>query len=69
MKATDIIIGMRYTLIGNIINGRNADGTVRLSKENVTRKVTRMTDTRIYCECGRVFVIDKDLKVEQFNNF
>ena len=67
MKTTDIIIGTRYDLQGDIINGRNSDGTTRLTHEHVVRKVVRMTDTRIICECGRQFVINENLTVNKVN--
>lgn len=67
MKATEIIIGIRYDLSGDIVNGRNSDGTQRLSHEHVVRKVVSVTSTRINCECGRSFVINDNLKIEKVN--
>lgn len=67
MKATEIIIGNRYDLSGDIVNGRNLDGTQRLTHEHVVRKVIRVTDTRIICECGREFVINDNLTVNKVN--
>ena len=67
MKATDIIIGKRYELSGDIVNGRNSDGTQRLTHENVVGKVVSISSTRINCECGRSFVINENLKVNKVN--
>lgn len=61
MKATDIIIGTRYNLSGDLQNGSH------VTHEEVTRKVIRVTDTRIICECGREFIINDNLKIELFD--
>lgn len=57
MKVKDIKVGQRYNLQGNIQNGDY------VTRENVTRKVVRITDKHIVCECGRKFIIDNDLVV------
>lgn len=57
IKVKDICVGEEYTLKGNIQNGNF------VTRENVTRKVVRITDKHIVCECGRRFIIDKDLVV------
>lgn len=67
MEATEIIIGKKYDLSGDIVNGRNSDGTQRLTHEHVVRKVVRVTETRINCECGRSFVINENLKINKVN--
>lgn len=59
----EIIIGRHYLISGNIANGRNADGTPVITKDIVVRKVTRVTATHVILECGRRFIIDKDLNV------
>ena len=63
MKAKNIITGVRYNISGDIQNGSY------ITHEEVTRKVTRVTDTRIKCECGREFIINKNLKIELADRF
>lgn len=43
--------GTRYHLVGDIANGyRNGEPVT--SHEEVTRKITRITETHVICECG-----------------
>lgn len=60
MKANEIIIGQTYRLRGDLQNG------AFVTKEDVVREVTRMTDTHIYCQCGRVFIINENLNIDPF---
>ena len=60
---SQIIIGCRYQLTGNIVNGRKADGSVNTTHENVVRKVTNVTQDYVVCECGRRFIIDSELNI------
>lgn len=62
MTAKEIEIGKWYHLSGDIENGY-MDGKPYISHEEVTRVVKRVTDTHIVCECGRRFIINKNLKV------
>lgn len=62
MTVKEIEIGQRYHLSGDIENGY-MDGKTYISHEEVTRVVTRVTDTRIICECGRKFLINENLKL------
>lgn len=62
MKVNEIEIGQTYHLSGDIENGY-FDGKPYISHEEVTRKVTRITDTQIICECGRRFLINEHLEV------
>lgn len=62
MTAKEIEIGQTYHLSGDIENGY-FDGKPYISHEEVTRKVTRVTDTLIICECGRRFLINENLEV------
>ena len=57
MDVRDIQTGETYFLTGDIQNGNF------VTHEEVTRKVTRITDTHIYCECGRRFIINKNLTI------
>lgn len=58
----EIEIGQWYHLSGDIENGY-VDGKPYTSHEEVTRVVTRVTDTHIICECGRKFLINENLKL------
>lgn len=60
MKPCEVIPGREYTLRGYIQNGAH------VTLENVTRKVIRVTQSHIYCECGRKFIINDSLLVEPF---
>lgn len=62
MTAKEIEIGQWYHLSGDIENGY-MDGKPYISHEEVTRVVTRVTDTHIICECGRKFLINENLKL------
>ena len=57
IQPKDIITGETYHLVGDIQNGNF------VTHEEVTRKITRMDDKFIYCECGRRFFINKNLHV------
>ena len=61
MKTKDIIKGKRYRLTGDIQNGSF------VTHEDVVRKVTRITDQHIVCECGRHFIINENLKISEVN--
>lgn len=55
VNITDLIEGRWYHLKGDIQNGNF------VTKEEVSRKITRITDTHIICECGRKFIINNNL--------
>lgn len=55
VKVSDVKEGERYHFEGNIQNGNF------VTREKVTRRVTWITDKEIRLECGRHFIIDKDL--------
>ena len=62
VKIKDIEVGKEYHLSGDIENGY-VDGKPYICHEEVTRVVKRVTDTHIFCECGRRFLINENLKV------
>lgn len=62
MTTKDIRPGKWYHLSGDIENGW-VDGKPYISHEEVTRIVTRVTEDRIFCECGRRFLINEHLEV------
>jgi hypothetical protein len=63
-----MIVGKAYRLKGTILNGTfvNNDGNVEInySDEDVVRCIKRITDDRVYAECGRVF-LREGLQVEK----
>lgn len=62
---SEIKMGESYRFQGNIRNGF-WNGQPFISKEDVTRKVKRITDDKIILECGREFIIDEDLLISQW---
>lgn len=66
MKIDEITIGLRYRVSGDLSNGRYADGTPRVSHDDVVRVIKRITETHVILECGRRFIINDNLKIEEF---
>ena len=62
MKVEEIEIGKKYHLKGDIENGY-MNGIPFISPEEVTRVITRVTETRIICECGRKFLRNENLTI------
>jgi hypothetical protein len=62
VKVEEIEIGKEYHLVGDIENGY-MNGKPYIGHEEVTRVVKRMTDTHIFCVCGRRFLINGNLTV------
>lgn len=58
MKTNEITIGQMYHIKGDMQNG------TFITNGDIIRVITKVTDTHIYCECGRVFIINKNLKIE-----
>lgn len=58
----DIEIGNWYHISGDIDNGTK-DGKPYTSHDEVTRRIKRVTDTHIICECDRKFLINDNLKL------
>lgn len=58
----EIEIGNWYHISGDIDNGIK-DGRSYLSHDEVTRRIKRVTDTHIICECGRKFLINDNLEL------
>ena len=55
-----------YRIKGNIENGW-IDGKPYICKENVVRRIKYATNEKLHLECGRVFLIDNDLEIEELN--
>ena len=55
-----VTVGLRYRVSGDLQNGNY------MTHEDVVRKITRITDTHVVCECGRRFIINDNLKIEKF---
>lgn len=66
MKINEITVGLRYRVSGDLANGRYADGTPYIVHEDVVRVIKRITDTHVFLECGRRFIINDNLKIEEF---
>ena len=67
MKTTEVndsIIGKRCRISGDLQNGYK-DGKPYICHENITRVITRITDTHVICECGRRFLNNQNLKIEE----
>lgn len=62
VEVNEIEIGQRYHISGDIINGMKK-GKPYISHDDVTRKIKRVTNTHVICECDRKFIINKNLKV------
>lgn len=62
MKVEEIEIGKSYHLSGDIENGY-INGKPYISHEEVTRVITQVTDTHIFCQCGRRFLINENLSL------
>lgn len=59
MKVTEIMVGLRYRISGDLQNGNY------VTHDDVVRKITRITDTHVICECGRRFIINSNLNIEK----
>lgn len=55
-----VTVGLRYRISGDLQNGSY------ITHEDVVRKIIRITDTHIVCECSRKFIINSNLKIEKF---
>ena len=66
MNTNEVVLGLRYRVSGDLANGRYADGTPRISHDDVVRVIKRITDTHVNLECGRRFIINENLKIEKF---
>ena len=60
MKVTEIMVGLRYRISGDLQNGNY------VTHDDVVRKITRITDTHVICECGRRCIINSNLNIEKF---
>ena len=66
MNVNEVTVGLRYRVSGDLSNGCHADGTPSISHDDVVRVIKRITDTHVILECGRMFVINDNLKIEKF---
>lgn len=66
MNTNEVVVGLRYRVSGDLVNGRYADGTPRISHDDVVRVIKLITDTHVILECGRRFIINNNLKIEKF---
>ena len=67
MKAKEVneeLIGKYCQISGDLENGYK-DGKPYICHENITRVITRITDTHVICECGRKFLNNQNLKITE----
>lgn len=62
-KEVEKMIGLRCRVSGDLANGWNKDGTPYICHEDVVRVVRRIDGDRVVLECGRRFIINKNLKI------
>lgn len=60
MNAEDIVIDEEYHISGDLDNGYK-DGKPYICHEEITRPVSRITDTHVICGCGRRFLRNEKL--------
>lgn len=65
VEIKDIIIGKSYQISGDLKNGY-AEGKPYICHENITRPITRITDTHVICKCGRMFLRNQNLKIAEY---
>ncbi|WP_257606428.1 hypothetical protein [Gabonia massiliensis] len=47
MNTNEVVLGLRYRVSGDLSNGCHADGTPRISHDDVVRVIRRITDTHV----------------------
>jgi hypothetical protein len=55
-----------YRIKGNLENGR-VNGKAYICKEEIVRRIKYEKNNKLYLECGRIFLIDNDLELEELN--
>ena len=60
----EVITGKTYRIQGDMENGW-WDGKPVVHANEITRPISRIGDSKIYCRCGRVFLINDNLKIEK----
>ena len=66
MNVNEVTVGLRYRVSGDLANGCHSDGTPRILHDDVVRVIKRITGTHVILECGRMFIINDNLKIEKF---
>ena len=64
MNLKDVILGKTYRIQGNMQNGMK-DGKPFIHPADYTRPIKGISAEKVFCVCGRVFLIDADLKIER----
>lgn len=54
-----VTVGVRYRISGDLQNGSY------ITHEDVVRVIARITDKHIICECGRRFLRNNNLLIEE----
>jgi len=65
VKLKDVVIGNKYQISGDLQNGF-FNGKPYIGYDDVYRKIIRITDTHVICECRREFLINDNLKIQEF---
>lgn len=65
MKANECRVNTKYRISGDLANGHYSDGTPCIVHEDVVRVIKRITETHVVCECGRRFIINPNLEIEE----
>ena len=60
IKIKDLILGERYRFCGDVKNGSY------VTHEEVVRKLISITPDYLFLECGRCFIINKNLVISEF---
>ena len=60
LKIKDLVCGISYRFSGDVQNGDF------ITHENVIRKLRSITSTHLVLECGRRFIINKNLIVTHY---
>ena len=60
LKIKDLVCGIQYRFCGDVQNGNI------ITHENVLRKLVAITSTHLILECGRRFIINRNLVVTYY---
>ena len=66
MNVNEVIVGLRYRVSGDLSNGRHADGTPRISHDDVVRVIKRITDIHVILELLDFEIVINDKSTSTF---
>ena len=64
VSTQEVEIGRQYRISGEIENGF-INGKPYICNESVSRKITRINSDYVVCECGRKFLNNQEVKIEE----